>query len=175
MSIEQLQSSLRTVSDFPIEGVNFIDITPILADPSLFQMAVDLFVERHKDTGVDKLAVIESRGFIFGAAIAYNLGVGLVPVRKKGKLPYDTVEASYDLEYGSATLEAHTDAIEKGERVLLFDDLLATGGTAQAAAGLIEKLGGQIIEIDFLIDLAFLNGREKLAGYDVYSPIIINE
>lgn len=172
MSIEDITAAIRDVPDFPKPGIMFKDITPVLTDPVVFKQAVDLFVNRHRDSNVDHIAAIEARGFIFGSAVAYELGVGIVPIRKKGKLPAKTVEATYDLEYGSATVEVHVDAVNKGERVVLIDDLLATGGTAAASAQLIEQLGAEVVEIDFLIELAFLNGREKLAGYDLYAPIV---
>ena len=172
MSIEDLTAAIRDIPDFPKPGIVFKDITPVLTDPKLFAQAVDLFADRHKDTGLDKIAIIEARGFVFGSALAYKMGVGMVPVRKQGKLPADTVAATYDLEYGTATIEVHRDSIAKGERVLLIDDLLATGGTAAAAAGLVEQLGGEVVEIDFLIELAFLNGREKLKGHEIFAPIV---
>ena len=172
MSVERLKAAIRDVPDFPKQGIIFKDITPILADPELFRLAVDVFASRHRKSRIDKVCVVEARGFIFGSAVAYELGAGLIPIRKKGKLPYQTNEASYDLEYGTATLQVHVDALEKGARVLLIDDLLATGGTAQASAGLIEKLGGEIVEIQFLIELAFLKGREKLKKYNVFAPIV---
>lgn len=171
MNIEQLKSAIRDIPDFPKAGIVFKDITPILADPELFRAAVDLFVDRHKGKGIQKLAAVDARGFIFGGAVARQLGVGFVPIRKKDKLPYKTFEETYDLEYGSATVAVHIDAFEKGEKVLLLDDLLATGGTAAAAAKLIETAGGTVMEIDFLIELTFLNGREKLAGFEIFSAI----
>jgi adenine phosphoribosyltransferase len=171
-SVAKLTAAIRDIPDFPKPGILFKDITPLLADPKLFRTAVNLFLKRHRTAPIDKVAVIESRGFLFGAALAYGLGAGIVPVRKKGKLPHRTIEATYDLEYGTATLEAHVDALRPGERVLIFDDLLATGGTAEATAGLIEKLGGTVVEIDFLIELAFLNGRRKLTRYPVFAPIV---
>lgn len=172
MNVERLKAAIRDVPDFPKQGILFKDITPVLADPALFKLAVDTFVERYKGQKIDKVAVIDARGFLFGSAVAYRLGAGIVPVRKKGKLPYKTIEESYSLEYGTATLAMHVDAIRRGERVLLLDDLLATGGTAAATAGLIEHLGGAIVEIAFLIELAFLKGREKLTKYKVFAPIV---
>lgn len=172
MNVDQLKAAIRDVPDFPQKGILFKDITPVLADPALFRLAVDTFVDRYKGQKIDKVAVIDARGFLFGSAVAYRLGAGIVPVRKKGKLPYRTIEESYSLEYGTATLAMHVDAIRHGERVLLLDDLLATGGTAAATAGLIEHLGGTIVEIAFLIELAFLKGRGKLAKYKVFAPII---
>lgn len=172
MSLDRVRTAIRDIPDFPKPGILFKDITPVLHDPALFKEAVDVFVARHRGARLDRVAAVESRGFLFGAAVAYLLGVGLVPIRKKGKLPYKTVEQTYNLEYGTATIEAHVDAFKPGERVLLVDDLLATGGTARAAAKLIEKLGGIVEEIDFLVELAFLKGREPLAGYKVYAPIV---
>ena len=172
MSAELLKKAIRDIPDFPQKGIVFKDITPILKDPALFNAAIDLLASRHKGSTISRVAVIESRGFIFGTAIARELGVGIIPIRKKGKLPYETIEETYDLEYGSATLEIHTDAVEKGETILLVDDLLATGGTAKASAKLIERLGGKIAEIQFLIELSFLNGRDKLKGYDVFAPVV---
>lgn len=172
MNIDRIRSAIRDVPDFPKKGIIFKDITPILADPDLFRAAIDIFVERHKGKGVGKVAAIDARGFIFGSAVAYRLGAGFVPIRKKGKLPYKTHEASYDLEYGSATIAVHVDAFKKGEKVLLIDDLLATGGTAAAAAQLIESAGGSVVEIDFLIELDFLKGRTKLGGRPVYAAVV---
>jgi len=172
MSVDLLKKAIRDVPDFPKPGILFKDITPVLADPKLLRIAVDLLADRHLKGHIDKVAVIESRGFTFGTAVAYKLGAGLALVRKKGKLPYRTIEASYDLEYGSATLQMHEDAIRPGERILLLDDLLATGGTAAATVSLIEKLGGKIVEIEFLIELAFLKGREKLKAYPIFSPLV---
>jgi adenine phosphoribosyltransferase len=171
MNIETLKKAVRDVPDFPKKGILFKDITPVLSDPALFKYAVELLAGRHAKGGIDRVCVIEARGFIFGAAVAYRLGVGIVPIRKKGKLPYRTREASYSLEYGTSTLQVHEDALQKGMRVLLIDDLLATGGTAAASAQLIEQLGGEIAEIQFLIELAFLKGREKLSKYNVFAPI----
>ncbi len=172
MSLDAVKKAIRDVPDFPEKGIIFKDITPVLNDPELFRTVVKEFAARYKDRGIDKIAAVESRGFIFGSALACELGAGLVPVRKKGKLPAETIEASYALEYGTATLEIHTDAIRKGERVLIIDDLLATGGTAEATASMVKQLGGDIVEIAFLIELAFLKGREKLAGYPIFAPIV---
>lgn len=172
MSVEKLKAAIRDVPDFPKKGIIFKDITPVLADPALFKLAVDTLAGRHAKSRIDTVCVIEARGFIFGSAVAYRLGTGVVPIRKKGKLPYTTHEATYDLEYGTATLQIHTDAVKKGSRVLLIDDLLATGGTAAASAQMIEKMGAEIVEIEFLIELAFLKGREKLTKYKVFAPIV---
>jgi adenine phosphoribosyltransferase len=170
-AIDTIKAAIRDVPDFPKPGILFKDITPVLSDPDVFQAAVSLFEERHRGKGLGKIAVIDARGFLFGAALADRLGVGIVPIRKKGKLPYKTYEETYDLEYGSATLTVHQDAFPNGERVLLIDDLLATGGTAAASAKLIEQAGGTVAEIDFLVELTFLNGRDKLTGYAVFAPI----
>ena len=172
MNVEKIKAAIRDIPDFPKKGIIFKDITPILADPALFRGAVDILAERHRDEGINKVVAIDARGFLFAGAICDRLGTGLVPIRKKGKLPYKTYEETYDLEYGSATLTIHQDAFQKGERVVLVDDLLATGGTAAASAKLIEKAGGKVVEIDFLIELAFLKGREKLAGYEIFAPIV---
>ncbi len=168
---DKLKAAIRDIPDFPKPGITFKDITPVLSDPKLFGAAVDIFTERARATGATKIAAIDARGFLFGAVVADRLNLGLIPIRKKGKLPYKTYEESYDLEYGSATIEVHQDAFEKGEKVLLIDDLLATGGTAAAAIKLIEQAGGVIAEIDFLVDLTFLKGREKLAGYEIFAAI----
>jgi adenine phosphoribosyltransferase len=172
MTIPALRNAIRDIPDFPKKGIIFKDITPLLAEPALFKLAVDTLANRHEESRIDRVCVVESRGFLFGSAVAYRLGAGIVPIRKKGKLPHETLEAAYDLEYGTATLQVHVDAFEPGTRVLLIDDLLATGGTAEASARLIEQLGGKIIEIQFLIELAFLNGREKLTKYPVFAPIV---
>ena len=172
MSMERVKTAVRDIPDFPKPGIIFKDITPVLSDPALFKTAVNAFIARQPIHRAQKIAAIESRGFLFAAAMAYELNLGLIPIRKKGKLPHKTIEASYDLEYGKATLEVHADAISRGERIVLIDDLLATGGTAQAAAGLIETLGGVVAEVDFLIDLSFLHGRDKLKKYSVFAPII---
>ncbi|NCC52735.1 MAG: adenine phosphoribosyltransferase [Spartobacteria bacterium] len=171
MSIEQIKAAIRDVPDFPQEGIIFKDITPVLGDAGLFKKTVDIFLDRYKGRSIDKIAAIDARGFIFGAALAYAMGVGVAPVRKKGKLPYTAIEESYALEYGTAILTMHVDAVAKGEKVLLIDDLLATGGTAAASASLIEQLGGEIVEIAFLVELPFLHGRDKLEGYDIFVPI----
>jgi len=171
MNIEKLKAAIRDVPDFPKKGIVFKDITPILADPALFRAAVDVFANRCKGKKIDKVAAIDARGFLFAGALSDRLGAGLVPIRKKGKLPYKTFQQSYDLEYGSATLTIHQDAFRKGDRVALVDDLLATGGTAAASAQLIEQAGGKVAGINFLVELTFLNGRRKLTGYDVFAAI----
>ncbi len=167
----RLAAAIRDIPDFPKPGILFKDITPILGDPTLFREAVEIFVARHAGKGLGKVAAIDARGFIFGGAIAQRLGVGFVPIRKKGKLPFRTHDESYDLEYGSNTICVHVDAFRPGEKVLILDDLLATGGTAAAAARLVQRAGGRIAEIDFLIELTFLKGREKLADFPVFAVI----
>jgi adenine phosphoribosyltransferase len=167
-----LERAIRNVPDFPKPGIQFKDITPVLADARLFAGAISLLTEKFKPGSVDAVVGIDARGFIFAAAAATHLNAGFVPVRKKGKLPYQTIEQDYALEYGHATVAIHTDAIKPGSRVLLIDDLLATGGTAAAAAALVKKLGGQILEASFLIELKFLNGREKLPGLPIRSLVV---
>jgi adenine phosphoribosyltransferase len=172
MKLSELRSAIRDVPDFPQPGILFKDITPVMADPRLFRGAVKLLAARVKARRATKIVAVEARGFLFGAALAHQLGLGLVPVRKKGKLPYKTIAQSYDLEYGSATLEMHADALTKKDRVVIVDDLLATGGTAAAAAQLVEKLGAKVVELDFLIELSFLKGRAKLKGRRIFAPIV---
>ncbi len=167
-----IRRAIRDVPDFPKKGIIFKDITPVLGDPKLFRATVDIFAHRHAKSNLDAIVAIDARGFLFGAALAYELGLGIVPVRKTGKLPYSVIEHSYDLEYGSNTIAIHTDALEKGQRVLIVDDLLATGGTAQAAAHLVEKLGAKVAELDFVVELGFLKGREKLKGWSIFAPIV---
>ncbi len=168
----EIEAAIRNVPDFPKTGIQFKDITPLLADPRLFAGTIDLLTDSHKPGSVDAVVGIDARGFIFAAAAAIKLGAGFVPVRKKGKLPFKTHEQDYALEYGSATVAMHVDALKPGARVLLIDDLLATGGTAAAAAALVKKLDAQIIEISFLIELKFLNGRDKLKSYPVRSLVV---
>jgi adenine phosphoribosyltransferase len=168
---DKLKAAIRDVPDFPIKGILFKDITPVLQDGKLFRLAVDTFVERHAGKKIDAVVGIDARGFIFAGAVAYQLGVGMIPVRKKGKLPYKTVVTSYTLEYGSETSEMHVDAIKSGDNVIIVDDLLATGGTAMAATQLVQKLGGKVTEIDFMIELTFLNGRDRLKDFNVFSSI----
>ena len=162
---------VRSIPDFPEPGVIFRDITSVLQDADGLHAAIDEMQELLSGTDVDVIVGLESRGFIFGMPIAYNLHKPFVLVRKKGKLPCETIEQSYDLEYGKATIEIHKDAIKPGQKVAIVDDLIATGGTVQAAAKLIEQLGGKVVKIVFLMELAGLKGREKLAGYDVVSAI----
>jgi adenine phosphoribosyltransferase len=163
---------VRNIPDFPEPGIHFKDITPVLADARLFAASVDLLVGGHQPGSVDAVVGVDARGFIFAAAVALKLHAGFIPVRKKGKLPYQTFEESYDLEYGQNTVAIHIDALRPGSRILLVDDLLATGGTAAAAANLIEKVGAHIIEISFFIELGFLNGREKLKNFPVRSLVV---
>ncbi len=158
-----LERFIRDIPDFPKPGIIFKDITPALADSQALKAAIDLFAEAAAVHRPSKILGIDARGFIFGAAAAVQLGIGFVPIRKKGKLPFETVSASYSLEYGEATIEMHTDAVAPGERVVLVDDLLATGGTAKAAGDLVTRLGGELAAVLFLIELDFLGGREKLA------------
>ena len=167
-----IERAIRTVPDFPKPGIQFKDITPVLADATLFSSSIDLLIDGFKPGSVDAVVGIDARGFIFAAAAAQKLGAGFVPVRKKGKLPYRTHEQQYDLEYGTATIAIHIDALKPGSRVLLIDDLLATGGTAAAAATLVGKLGATILEISFLIELKFLKGRDRLKGYPVRSLVV---
>ena len=166
-----LANMIRDVQDFPVDGILFKDITTLLNDPEAFRQAIDTMTEQFSDKGIDLVVAIESRGFIFGAPLAYHLGAGFVPVRKPGKLPADKIVQEYSLEYGTNVLEVHTDAISPGQKVLIVDDLLATGGSARATVDLVERLGGEIVSIAFLIDLTFLDGVKKLEGYDVYSMI----
>ncbi len=170
--MKKLEDYVRTIPDFPEEGIMFRDVTSVIQDKDGFKLAVDSMQENIKDLEFDVVVGLESRGFIFGAPIAYNLGKSFVLVRKKGKLPCETIEESYDLEYGSATVEMHTDSIKPGDRVVIVDDLIATGGTCEAAIKLVERLGGKVVGLDFLIELAGLNGRKKLAGYEVRSSIV---
>jgi len=164
-----LKEKIRTVPNWPIKGVMFRDITTLLQDPGAFRAACDEFYNRYKDLDIDKVVGIDARGFVFGAVLAYKLNVGFVPVRKKGKLPAETVSESYSLEYGKDVLEMHADAIRKGERVLIVDDLIATGGTIAATIKLVEDLGGTIVECVFLVELPDLNGREKIKGYKIFA------
>ena len=171
-TVAEIEHAIRNVPDFPKPGIQFKDITPVLADARLFSGSIDLLTEKFKPGSVDAVVGIDARGFIFAAAAAVKLQAGFIPVRKKGKLPYKTHEQEYALEYGTATVAVHVDALKPGSRVLLIDDLLATGGTAAAAASLVKGLGAQILEISFLIELGFLSGRDKLQGYPVRSLIV---
>jgi adenine phosphoribosyltransferase len=167
--LDKLRTGVRDVPDFPKKGIVFKDITPILSDGALFKASIDVFVERCQGKKIDKIVGIDARGFLFGSAVAYQLNVGFVPIRKRGKLPFRTEIAKYSLEYGEAEMEMHTDAMRPGERVVLVDDLLATGGTSAAASALINKVGGELIEAQFLIELEFLHGRERLTPTPVIS------
>ncbi len=166
-----LTESIRNVPDFPIAGIQFKDVTTLLQDPEAFAASVEAFLERYADEEIDVVVGIESRGFIWGGVLAYEMGAAFVPVRKPGKLPAETIKAEYTLEYGTNALEMHRDAIQPGQNVLVFDDLLATGGTAKATCELVEQLGGEVIGVAFLIELTFLNGREQLDDYEVFSLI----
>ncbi len=168
----EIERAIRNIPDFPKPGIQFKDITPVLADPRLFGGVVDLLIGKFRPGTVDAVVGIDARGFIFAAAVAVKLNAGFIPVRKKGKLPYKTHEQDYALEYGTASVAVHVDALKPGSRVLLIDDLLATGGTAAAAAELVKKLGAQILEISFLIELSFLHGKDKLKGYPVRSLVV---
>lgn len=169
--MKTLKDYIKTIPDFPEPGIMFRDVTSALNDPEGFKLCVDELTKLLKDVDYDIIAGVESRGFLFGAPIAYNEHKALVPIRKKGKLPRETVEATYDLEYGTATIEVHKDAIRPGQKVVIIDDLIATGGTVEAAAHLMEELGGEVVKMLFLIELTELNGREKLKKYDVASAV----
>ena len=166
-----LKKYIRDVPDFPKQGILFKDITTLLKEPEPFHYAIDTIFDKYKDKNIDKVVSVEARGYIFGGVLAYKLNCGFVPVRKPGKLPSETITMDYTLEYGTNTIEMHKDALKPNERVLVFDDLLATGGTVEATCQLIEKLGAQVISCVFLIDLTFLKGSEKLKKYDVFSLI----
>jgi len=168
-TVENLRAAVRDVPDFPKAGIVFKDITPILSNGKLFRASIDLFLEQCRGKKIDKIVGIDARGFLFGSAVAYELGIGFVPLRKKGRLPYKIESAKYSLEYGEAEMELHIDAIERGEKIVLIDDLLATGGTSASAAVLIKKVGGILLEAQFLIELEFLRGREKLTPTPVVS------
>jgi adenine phosphoribosyltransferase len=160
--LDRMRAAVRDVPDFPQPGIIFKDITPVLADPALFRLTIDALAEGLEEAGITKVMGIDARGFIFAGAVADRLGLGFIPVRKKGKLPWETVQVAYALEYGENVMEMHRDAVAPGERVWLIDDVLATGGTAAAAAGLVEQLGGVVAGMTFLIELGFLEGRTKL-------------
>ncbi len=170
-TVQDIERAIRNIPDFPKPGIQFKDITPVLADARLFAGVIELLTEKYPPGTVDAVVGIDARGFIFAAAAAVKMNAGFVPVRKKGKLPYQTHEQDYALEYGHATVAIHVDALKPGSRVLLIDDLLATGGTAAAAAALVQKLGAEILEIGFLIELSFLHGRQKLQGYPIRSLV----
>lgn len=171
MDVSKLKSVIRSIPDFPKKGILFRDITTLLKDKKYFRAALNLLAKHYEAKKIDCIVAVESRGFIFGAALAYKLGCGFVPVRKKGKLPYKTHSATYDLEYGSDTLEIHQDAFDKSARILIVDDLLATGGTIAAVSELVGKMNGKIIGLCFLIELVFLSGRKKLKNLPVFSLI----
>jgi adenine phosphoribosyltransferase len=171
MNVADLEARIRSIPDFPIKGILFRDITPVLQDPTCFKAAIDLITAEYKDKKIDYIVAIEARGYMLGAPVAYQLGAGFVPVRKPGKLPYEKISVDYALEYGVNTLEMHNDALQPGHRVLIIDDLLATGGTAAAVRQLIEKLGATIVGFAFLIELSALKGREKLPGAEIKSFI----
>ena len=166
-----LKQKIRSIPDFPKKGIVFRDITTLLGDGEAFRYSVDRMVEYCQGKKIDAVLGAEARGFIYGAVVAYKLGVGFIPVRKPGKLPYKTCEASYDLEYGKNILQIHIDAIKKGDKILIVDDLVATGGTAKAKAELVEKMGGEVVGFCFLIELEFLNPRKVLKDYDIFSLI----
>lgn len=167
--MQDLKKKIREIPDFPKPGILFYDVTTLLKDKAGFRSIIDLFTERYQGQGIQKVLGIESRGFIIGPPLAYNLGAGFVPVRKKGKLPARTIEASYSLEYGTDALEMHLDAVERGERILIVDDLIATGGTAAATVQLAQQMGGEISGLAFLVELEVLKGRDRLDGFDVFS------
>lgn len=171
--MEQIDLSrlIRTIPDFPQPGIQFKDITTLIQSGEAFQQTIQALINRYRNRSIDAIVGVESRGFIFSAPLAYALGVGIIPVRKPGKLPAETYQIEYDLEYGTNTLEIHCDALERGARVLIIDDLLATGGTVGAACKLVEQAGGIVEELAFVIELTFLNGREKLSAYPIFSMI----
>jgi adenine phosphoribosyltransferase len=164
-----LKTSIRSIPDWPIEGVIFRDLTTLMQNPVAYRNACDTFYNRYKNMPIDKIVGIDARGFVFGAVLAYQLNVGFVPVRKKGKLPYKTVSAQYTLEYGKNTVEMHADAITEGEKVVIIDDLIATGGTIEAAVKLVKKLGGDILECGFIVELPELKGREKIKDQKIFT------
>ena len=168
MSIENY---IRDIQDFPKPGIGFKDITPLLGNPEATKECLDLLLKGLGDKKIDKVVGVESRGFFFGTLLAQKLNAGFVPVRKPKKLPFTTLSATYDLEYGTDTLEIHTDAIQKGDKVLIHDDVLATGGTAKAVCELVEKLGGEIVQCNFIMELTFLNGKDKIKDFEVFSPL----
>jgi adenine phosphoribosyltransferase len=169
--VENIKKYIKDVSDFPKKGIVFKDITPLLMNPKALQQVIDMWVSRFKKSKINKVVAMESRGFLFGVPVALKLKAGFVPVRKPGKLPRKTISQSFSLEYGKDKLEIHRDAIKKGDRVLIIDDVLATGGTAEAVTKLVEKLGGKVKSLAFLMELSFLNGRSKLKRYNISSHI----
>lgn len=168
MKIDQY---IRDIQDFPKEGISFKDITPLLLDPSARKECLEILVSSLRDRGINKVVGVESRGFFMGTLLAQELNAGFIPVRKPKKLPYETLSASYELEYGFDALEIHTDAIQKGDLVVIHDDVLATGGTAKAVCDLVEQLGGIIVQCNFIMELSFLNGREKLGANEIFAAI----
>ena len=169
--MKQIEQYIRDIKDFPKEGIDFKDIATLLQDPEGVELCLDNLLTLVNNEKIDKVVGMESRGFFFGTLLAQKLKAGFIPVRKPGKLPFTTISETYDLEYGTDTLEIHTDAIKKGERVLIHDDVLATGGTAEAVCKLVERLGGEIVQCNFIMQLGFLNGKDKLNGYDIKSVI----
>lgn len=167
----EIRDSIRSIPGWPIEGVIFRDITTLMQNPDINRKATDIFFDRYKEMDIDKVVGIDARGFVFGAILAHQLHVGFIPVRKKGKLPHKTISESYSLEYGKDTLEIHEDAIIKGERVVIMDDLIATGGTIGATVKLVEKIGGVIVECAFVVELPDLNGRKRLNGHKLFSIV----
>ena len=164
-----LKDTIRSIPNWPIEGVIFRDITTLMQDPAAFKEACDIFHERYKNMKIDKVVGIDARGFVFGAVLAYHLNIGFIPVRKKGKLPYKTISESYSLEYGKNEVEMHEDSIKKGEKVVIIDDLIATGGTIEAAVKLVKRLGGDIVECGFIVELPDLKGREKIKDEKIFA------
>jgi adenine phosphoribosyltransferase len=169
--MDRIKAKIRDIADFPNEGIIFKDITPLLKDPEILNFAVNALIEPFKQSDINAVVGMEARGFIFGSLAATALGVGFIPLRKPGKLPHETESVDYDLEYGSNQLEIHIDALQQGDRVLIIDDVLATGGTAKASCELIEKLGGKVVACSFVIELNDLNGRQKLNNYSVHSLV----
>ena len=167
----KIKEAIIDVKDFPKPGIIFKDLTPVFGHPEVFSELINVFAERYKGKGITRIAGVESRGFVLGAPLAYKMGISFIPVRKPGKLPREVFSVEYELEYGTDKLEIHRDALEKGEKVLIIDDLLATGGTASATAKLIELAGGTVAEMAFIVELGFLNGREKLKGREVFAVV----
>lgn len=169
--MENLKTKIRDIPDFPKPGINFKDITPLVQDPATLRDCVEKLIAPYKDMNITAVAGMEARGFIFGSLAAWELGVGFIPLRKPGKLPYDVQKVDYDLEYGQASLEAHIDAVNANDKILLIDDVLATGGTAKASCELVEMLGGKVVGCAFVMELGFLNGREQLSNYSIHSLV----
>lgn len=167
--MDSLKNKIRDIADFPQPGIVFKDITPLVQDPVMLRECIDALIAPFRQSNITAVAGMEARGFIFGSLAAWELGVGFIPLRKPGKLPYDVQRVDYDLEYGNASLEAHIDAIEPGDKILLIDDVLATGGTARASCELVEKLGGEVVACAFVMELGFLDGRQQLQNYPLYS------